>query len=159
MLDAVSRPVVVNPDPRMLAVALLRRWPVVHLDVPQGVPKLPVVGIEPQRALLSVAHPALFPFARFEISGMDNVPASGPAIVVANHRSYFDPVALAVALAPRGRPVRFLGKKEVFDAPIVGQVARAMGGIRVERSEEHTSELQSLMRISYAVFCLKKKKV
>src|SRR3546814_7794620 len=29
---------------------------------------------------------------------------------------------------------------------------------RVKRSEEHTSELQSLMRISYAVFCLKKKK-
>src|SRR3546814_5253997 len=29
---------------------------------------------------------------------------------------------------------------------------------RVYRSEEHTSELQSLMRISYAVFCLKKKK-
>src|SRR3546814_6933024 len=30
--------------------------------------------------------------------------------------------------------------------------------IAAERSEEHTSELQSLMRISYAVFCLKKKK-
>src|SRR3546814_2715750 len=30
--------------------------------------------------------------------------------------------------------------------------------LRAERSEEHTSELQSLMRISYAVFCLKKKK-
>src|SRR3546814_6254116 len=30
---------------------------------------------------------------------------------------------------------------------------------RVTRSEEHTSELQSLMRISYAVFCLKKKKI
>src|SRR3546814_4075243 len=29
---------------------------------------------------------------------------------------------------------------------------------RIPRSEEHTSELQSLMRISYAVFCLKKKK-
>src|SRR3546814_3701800 len=29
---------------------------------------------------------------------------------------------------------------------------------KLERSEEHTSELQSLMRISYAVFCLKKKK-
>src|SRR3546814_6789992 len=28
---------------------------------------------------------------------------------------------------------------------------------RIDRSEEHTSELQSLMRISYAVFCLKKK--
>src|SRR3546814_5693595 len=31
-------------------------------------------------------------------------------------------------------------------------------GIMSQRSEEHTSELQSLMRISYAVFCLKKKK-
>src|SRR3546814_1742648 len=31
------------------------------------------------------------------------------------------------------------------------------GTLRISRSEEHTSELQSLMRISYAVFCLKKK--
>src|SRR3546814_10113791 len=35
--------------------------------------------------------------------------------------------------------------------------AVAFGAIVVIRSEEHTSELQSLMRISYAVFCLKKK--
>src|SRR3546814_14966780 len=33
-----------------------------------------------------------------------------------------------------------------------------LGSLSVSRSEEHTSELQSLMRISYAVFCLKKKK-
>src|SRR3546814_1999268 len=33
-----------------------------------------------------------------------------------------------------------------------------VGPFDIERSEEHTSELQSLMRISYAVFCLKKKK-
>src|SRR3546814_7278684 len=33
----------------------------------------------------------------------------------------------------------------------------ALGERRQDRSEEHTSELQSLMRISYAVFCLKKK--
>src|SRR3546814_4375804 len=35
---------------------------------------------------------------------------------------------------------------------------RARGPLLEKRSEEHTSELQSLMRISYAVFCLKKKK-
>src|SRR3546814_4196456 len=35
---------------------------------------------------------------------------------------------------------------------------QAMPRCAIERSEEHTSELQSLMRISYAVFCLKKKK-
>src|SRR3546814_8692392 len=37
-------------------------------------------------------------------------------------------------------------------------VARLLGLLTRVRSEEHTSELQSLMRISYAVFCLKKKK-
>src|SRR3546814_6086359 len=35
---------------------------------------------------------------------------------------------------------------------------RDVRGFSLKRSEEHTSELQSLMRISYAVFCLKKKK-
>src|SRR3546814_1740604 len=38
------------------------------------------------------------------------------------------------------------------------EVAAQDGGAGLRRSEEHTSELQSLMRISYAVFCLKKKK-
>src|SRR3546814_7853669 len=39
-----------------------------------------------------------------------------------------------------------------------GRAGRESGMVRRRRSEEHTSELQSLMRISYAVFCLKKKK-
>src|SRR3546814_18133377 len=37
-------------------------------------------------------------------------------------------------------------------------VERVVAAGQLQRSEEHTSELQSLMRISYAVFCLKKKK-
>src|SRR3546814_2773328 len=46
-----------------------------------------------------------------------------------------------------------------FDNKEVGRLqAREVLKVQPERSEEHTSELQSLMRISYAVFCLKKKK-
>src|SRR3546814_8747137 len=41
--------------------------------------------------------------------------------------------------------------------PAPPALRHAGGGNRLRRSEEHTSELQSLMRISYAVFCLKKK--
>src|SRR3546814_2293430 len=40
----------------------------------------------------------------------------------------------------------------------VGRGVQHVGDTKARRSEEHTSELQSLMRISYAVFCLKKKK-
>src|SRR3546814_4789356 len=39
------------------------------------------------------------------------------------------------------------------------QLEEAGATVELKRSEEHTSELQSLMRISYAVFCLKKKKL
>src|SRR3546814_4497405 len=47
-----------------------------------------------------------------------------------------------------------------FDASHTGRAGHAFNPQRhrVDRSAEHTSELQSLMRISYAVFCLKKKK-
>src|SRR3546814_6309660 len=42
--------------------------------------------------------------------------------------------------------------------PVVGIIMGSTSDWETMRSEEHTSELQSLMRISYAVFCLKKKK-
>src|SRR3546814_1886166 len=44
-----------------------------------------------------------------------------------------------------------------FRVPVIAVFAFDGDRITNERSEEHTSELQSLMRISYAVFCLKKK--
>src|SRR3546814_3566051 len=46
----------------------------------------------------------------------------------------------------------------LFLGPLLAPDVRAIQGMSRARSEEHTSELQSLMRISYAVFCLKKKK-
>src|SRR3546814_1871818 len=61
----------------------------------------------------------------------------------------------------------FADKKLTLEARIDGTVTlvsdkpllmRALANLLSNRSEEHTSGLQSLMRISYAVFCLKKKK-
>ena len=111
MLSAVRHPVVVNPDPRMLVVALFRRWPVVHLDVPAGVPKLPVVGIEPQKALMPLARPELIPYARFDIAGVEHIPEDGPGIIVGNHRSYFDPLAMARDVG-QARAARALPRQE-----------------------------------------------
>src|SRR3546814_9427234 len=52
--------------------------------------------------------------------------------------------------------LRFKGAKQGSLA--FSQACDPQSGVARRRSEEHTSELQSLMRISYAVFCLKKKK-
>src|SRR3546814_9363505 len=58
-------------------------------------------------------------------------------------------------------PALGLGKRRIASyRDLAGRAARLAAGLRGLglRSEEHTSELQSLMRISYAVFCLKKKR-
>src|SRR3546814_15518563 len=55
-------------------------------------------------------------------------------------------------------PVRDLARRSKTVARRSAAARRARNP-RQFRSEEHTSELQSLMRISYAVFCLKKKKI
>src|SRR3546814_956782 len=66
-------------------------------------------------------------------------------------------------------PVQAVARGRVLDV-VAGQIAMPPADtgdivhaplpvfVQYERSEEHTSELQSLMRLSYAVFCLKKKK-
>lgn len=144
LLSAVGRPHAVNPDPRLHLVATLRRWPVLHLDVPPGVPKL--LGIEPADLLRLGARPELVPYARFEFEHLEKIPAHGPAIVVANHRSYFDTVALGMALMRAGRSPRFLAKKEVLDAPVVGQMAKAFGTIRVDRGSGSQEPLRAAAR-------------
>jgi putative phosphoserine phosphatase/1-acylglycerol-3-phosphate O-acyltransferase len=141
MLAAVGHPTAVNPDPRLRVLATLRRWPMRWLDVPPGVPKL--AGLEPLDVVRVVSRPELFPYARFDIGGVERIPASGPAIIVANHRSYFDTAAIGLTVMKSGRPLRFLGKKEVFDAPVVGQLARALGGIRVDRGSGSDEPLRA----------------
>src|SRR3546814_3920949 len=83
--------------------------------------------------------------------------------------SAFEPVVVerssVLPFAKKGRPWNDLsfGWRLAWPFLLFGVIAIGAGAImavasELSRSEEHTSELQSLMRISYAVFCLKKKK-
>src|SRR3546814_5924506 len=83
-------------------------------------------------------------------------------IVQGRLRTFFQQVGIQVGAAQQADAVReacamgrhLLGRRHHL-RPLLLQHDP---GIEAARSEEHTSELQSLMRISYAVFCLKKKK-
>jgi len=134
LLESVGNPRVVSPDARLAALAAARRWPVVDLDSPGSTPRPPIGTRDVQRVGLAFARPEVFPFVRFDIEGVERIPRRGPVILVANHRSYFDVFAVALVVSQSGRTVRFLGKKEVFDAPVIGQVASLLGGIRVDRA-------------------------
>ena len=134
LLSAVGSPAAVNPDPRLTVYAVARGWPIVHFDVSPGVLKVPVLGIELQRLLFLASPPLLTPYARFDISGTEHIPRTGPAILVGNHRSYFDLQTIIQLLRATGRTARGLGKKEIFDVPVVGAIATALGGIPVDRA-------------------------
>src|SRR3546814_1787197 len=76
------------------------------------------------------------------------------------HRLHADRLYQIVDRAGAERPAEHLHVVHGSDGDDHGTLPAELGHRvqRALRSEEHTSELQSLMRISYAVFCLKKKK-
>ena len=131
LLSTVGHSHTVNADPRLLAVAAARRWPIENWDRPDGVPS--ILGLEPYHFVRTLLRPEVFPYARFDIEGIERVPATGPVILASNHRSYFDVAALALVAAKINRPVRVLAKKELFAVPGLSHAARAIGGISVDR--------------------------
>src|SRR3546814_4515418 len=89
----------------------------------------------------------LFPYTTlFRSVGTDGTVTSS-RVVSASPPRVFDREALSAVNRWRFQPI---------SSPVTTR--RSIEFKPAERSEEHTSELQSLMRISYAVFCLKKKK-
>lgn len=67
------------------------------------------------------------------IEGLEQVPAGGPVILVANHISYIDPLCLAYVGHQRGRRVRFMAMAELFRFPLLGPLLRRLGHIPVHR--------------------------
>src|SRR3546814_10631205 len=99
---------------------------------------------------------------------MSDTPEAGFAeLVAATNYSFLRGASHPADMVAQARALGMTGIG-IADRNSVAGVVRALTGLRklleddaedgTERSEEHTSELQSLMRISYAVFCLKKKK-
>jgi len=68
---------------------------------------------------------------RVEVEAVENIDASAPQVVVANHTSWFDPLVLA-GFCPG--PYVFVAKKEVARVPFFGMALRACGHIYIDRS-------------------------
>jgi 1-acyl-sn-glycerol-3-phosphate acyltransferase len=100
-----------------------------------GTADVPRVGTL-QRPARVIARPVMRAFYRVRVSGLDNVPTDGPAIISANHRSFFDS-PLVMAMAPR--PVVFLGKAEYLDSPATRYLFPALGMVPIQREAKRVS--------------------
>jgi len=87
--------------------------------------------------------------SRIAIEGaIDEIPRDGPVILASNHTSNLDVIVIGSWLTPRlGRRIHWLGKKEVFDWPIVGWAA-ARGGVHpVDRGAADVEAFRLASRI------------
>jgi 1-acyl-sn-glycerol-3-phosphate acyltransferase len=90
----------------------------------------------PYRGVIRIALTIfrLFGF-RFDLRGIENVPATGGAVLASNHVSYFDFMFVGYTAHRRGRRlVRFMAKQAVFTHRIAGPLMRAMKHIPVDRA-------------------------
>jgi 1-acyl-sn-glycerol-3-phosphate acyltransferase len=83
------------------------------------------------------------PYTKRDWRGAENLPKSGPVIVVSNHISYADPLIFAHFLYKNGRAPRFLGKASVFKVPVIGKIIAGSGQIPVERETDNASQALS----------------
>src|SRR6516165_3773709 len=81
------------------------------------------------RALL---QPFFHIYFRLSRIGREHVPADGPVIIAANHRSFLDPFVIATMAR---RPMYYVAKKEVFVWPWLAWVLNALGAFPVRRGQ------------------------
>jgi 1-acyl-sn-glycerol-3-phosphate acyltransferase len=99
--------------------------------------------------------PILKILTKREWRGAENLPKSGPVIVISNHLSYADALVFAHFLYGNGRAVRYLGKDSVFRIPILGKIILSAGQIPVARESDKASHaLDSALGLLLAGHCV-----
>ena len=85
------------------------------------------------RAAMAVCVPIVSVWGRLQVEGLEALPRGGPVLVVGNHDSQSDPIAIGVAARKR-RQIRALAKRELWDKPFLGRILDGMGQIPIERA-------------------------
>jgi 1-acyl-sn-glycerol-3-phosphate acyltransferase len=91
----------------------------------------------------SVVSPLLHAYFKGRVYGAENVPQTGPLLVVSNHGSYFDPPLLSCAVK---RPVAYMAKEELFQVPILKQAIKLYGAYPVKRGAGDRGALRAALQ-------------
>ena len=105
------------------------------------------------RVIVAVSSPVMHWWSRLRVTGLENLPASGPTLLLANHDSYWDPIAIAVAAGHR-RQVRALAKSTIWKLRPVGRLMDGMGHIPVKRGADNSDALAAAVRALEAGTCI-----
>ncbi len=104
------------------------------------------------RAAMTIARPVAR-WGRLRVEGLENVPASGPLLILGNHDSHWDPVMVGVA-ALRRRQIRALAKSDLWKIRGLGPVLNGMGQIPIERGKGDQQALARAIETLRAGACI-----
>jgi 1-acyl-sn-glycerol-3-phosphate acyltransferase len=102
---------------------------------------------------MATTAPIVVGWSRLEVSGLEAIPPSGPTLIVSNHDSNWDPIAIGMAARPR-RQIRALAKASLWKNPIVGKVLDGMGQIPLQRGQGDAAALESAILELRAGACI-----
>jgi 1-acyl-sn-glycerol-3-phosphate acyltransferase len=86
------------------------------------------------RAVMAMTSPVVRRWGRLDVVGLENLPTSGPTLLIGNHDSYWDPVAIGIA-ARRRRQIRALAKSTLWKTKPLAMVMDGMAQIPIERGK------------------------
>jgi 1-acyl-sn-glycerol-3-phosphate acyltransferase len=81
---------------------------------------------------------------RLEVTGLTNIPTTGPVIIIINHIALLDPL-LVCGICPR--PVIPMAKKEAFDSSIWGPLLKGYGAIPIQRGEADVRAIKATLQV------------
>lgn len=105
------------------------------------------------RAVVALSAPIMRPWSRLQVSGLENFPTHGPTLLIANHDSYWDAIAIAVA-ARRRRQVRALAKSTIWKVRPIGWLMDGMGHIPIQRGVGDSAAIEVAVRELRAGACI-----
>lgn len=89
---------------------------------------------------------------KITVTGQENIPKEGGAIIAINHVGYLDFALAGTALLSSKRYVRFMAKKEIFDNKVAGPLMRGMHHISVDRSAGSSSFVAAMRALRFGEF-------
>jgi 1-acyl-sn-glycerol-3-phosphate acyltransferase len=92
-------------------------------------------------------------WGRMQVEGLETLPRSGPALVVGNHDSNMDPIAIGVAARKR-RQIRALAKAELWNVRGLGPILNGMGQVPILRGEGDTGALDRAIEALRSGVCI-----
>src|SRR3954454_24115899 len=109
-------------------------------------------GTRTYRFAMAVCSPIVRRWGRLEVSGLEDLPPTGPVLLAGNHDSYWDPVAVGVAAVPV-RQIQALAKSSLWK-PGLGKILDGMGQIPIDRGKGDTGAMDRAIEELRAGACI-----